>query len=203
LEKGGGIPVQAEHTGITSILSAGSRIYFDNSNGKPRINSGYRLSVGLNWHQTLYNDHHVFIEYMATYEQFIPVLFLPDSRRLALKGELRKVELVGGKTVPFYARPSLGGSDNLRGFSDNRFQDSGSILLTIEYRYPLWSFSDVVLFADQGQVFNNYSEIKSGFFHSSYGAGIHMLSARGFAFRTEYALSRETSRLILSINRNF
>jgi outer membrane protein assembly factor BamA len=198
-----GLSVPAEHTGSTSLLSAGSRINLDFSRGKPRINRGSRYSVGLKWQQSLNSNRHEFIEYMVTWNQFIPVFFLPDSRRLALKGELRKVETVGGKTVPFFTQPGLGGSSNLRGFSTNRFQDSGLLLFTFEYRYPTWSFADVVLFTDKGQVFNHYSDIKHGSFHSSYGVGLHVLSARDFAFRIEYAFSRETSRLILSINRNF
>lgn len=202
-DQDGALPVPAELTGLTSLLSAGSSIRFDFSRGKPRINRGIRYSIGLKWKQSLNSTRHQFIEYTAAWNQFIPVFFLPDSRRLALKGELRKVETIGDKTIPFFAQPGLGGSSNLRGFSTNRFQDSGSMLFTLEYRYPMWGFADVVLFADEGQVFNHYSEIKPGSFHSSYGAGLHVLSASGFAFRTEFAFSRESSRLILSINRNF
>ncbi|MFU8859288.1 MAG: BamA/TamA family outer membrane protein [Cyclonatronaceae bacterium] len=202
-DRDGGNPVPAELTGLTSLLSAGSRIHFDFSRGKPRINRGSRYSIGLKWMRSLNSNRHQFIEYTAAWNQFIPVFFLPDSRRLALKAELIKNETLGDKTVPFFEQPGLGGSSNLRGFSTNRFQNSGSLLFTLEYRYPMWSFADVVLFADKGQVFNHYTDIKPGSFHNSYGAGLHVLSAGGFAFRTEYAFSRETSRLILSINRNF
>jgi len=47
----------------------------------------------------------------------------------------------------------MGGADSLRGFGWNRFRDHSSVLVTVEYRYQVWSFMDVAIFADWGGVF--------------------------------------------------
>lgn len=196
-------PIPTSLTGTTALFSADTKITFDLAKGTPRINTGSRYSFGLNWQHSLTNNNYHFIEYSAEWNQFVPVFFLPYSRRLAFKGVVRKAESLGDKSIPFFAEPSLGGSSDLRGFATNRFQDTGSLLLTLEYRYPMWNFADIVLFVDEGQVFNRYSDITFKGFHTNYGAGVHFLSAKGFAFRGEYAVSSESSRLILAINKNF
>ncbi len=186
-----------------SLLSTGIQVSLDNARGVPRINRGYRLITDLQWSRSLMNNRFHYFNYRAEWNQFIPIPFLPDNRRFAFKGELRKAEPLRGKEVPFFENPSLGSSRDLRGFSTDRFRESGSLLFTLEYRYPLWDFSDVVLFIDEGQVFNKYSDIGINDFHTSYGFGFHLISSKGFAFRSEFAFSRETSRFILLISPNF
>lgn len=185
------------------LLSTGVLFALDQARGVPRINRGYRLITDLQWSRSVTNNQYHYLNYRAEWNQFIPVPFLPDDRRLAFKGELHKAEALADKEIPFYEKPSLGSSRNLRGFSFDRFRDTGSLLFTLEYRYPLWDFSDVVLFVDEGQVFNNYSDIGINDFHTSYGFGFHLISSKGFAFRSEFAFSRETSRFILLISPNF
>ena len=198
------VPVFPENLlGKQSLLSTGLLFAVDNARGVPRINRGNRLIADIQWSRSLTDDQFHYINYTAEWNQFIPLPFLPDDRRLALKGELRKAESLGDKQIPFFDTPSLGSSRDLRGFSTNRFRDTGSLLFTLEYRYPLWDFSDVVFFVDEGQVFNQYSDIGIDDFHTSYGFGFHLISSKGFAFRSEFAFSRETSRFILLISPNF
>jgi len=186
-----------------ALISTGVMLELDQAIGVPRINRGYRLITDLQWSRSVTNDQYHYLNYHAEWNQFIPVPFLPDDRRLAFKGELHKAKALGDKDIPFYEKPSLGSSRDLRGFSFDRFRDTGSLLFTLEYRYPLWDFSDVVLFVDEGQVFNQYSEIGINDFNTSYGFGFHLISSKGFAFRSEFAFSRETSRFILLISPNF
>lgn len=186
-----------------ALLSTGVNLTINNARGVPRINRGSRFITDLQWSRSLTNDRFHYINYGAEWNQFIPIPFLPDNRRLAFKGELQKAESLGDKEIPFFETPSLGSSGDLRGFSTNRYRDTGSLLITLEYRYPLWDFSDVVFFVDEGQIFNRYSDIGINDFHTSYGFGFHLISTKGFAFRSEFAFSRETSRFILLISPNF
>lgn len=196
-------PFPSEFLNTNSLFSTGALFLFDNARGVPRINRGYRFITDIQWSRSLKSNDFHYVNYRAEWNQFIPIPFLPDSRRLAFKTVLRKADALGGKEVPFFENPSLGNSDDLRGFSTDRFRDSGSLLFTLEYRYPLWDFSDVVLFVDEGQVFNRYSDIGFKDFYTSYGFGFHLISSKGFAFRSEFAFSRETSRFILLISPNF
>ena len=189
--------------GTTSLLSMGSSIIFDFVKGTPRTVQGARYIAGLEWNRSLTDDEFHYLSYTLEWQQFFPLPFLPNSRRLAFKTSLEKAEPLGDKEIPFFDSPSLGSSYNLRGFSSDRFRDDGSLLLTLEYRYPMWNFADIVFFVDEGQVFNQYSDISINDFHTSYGFGLHLISTKGFAFRSEFAFSRESSRVILTINPNF
>lgn len=187
----------------TSLASLATTVRFDFVEGTPRTFSGSRYIANLGWHHSLTNDQHHYLNYRLQWHQFIPLGFLPNSRRLAFKSSVQKTEPLGDRQVPFYNYPSLGSSRDLRGFPSDRFRDDGSLLLTLEYRYPMWDFADVVFFIDEGQVFSRYSDIAINDFHSSYGFGFHLISTKGFAFRSEFAFSKESSRVILSITPNF
>jgi len=189
--------------GDASLISTGIEIAIDNAKGVPRINRGNRLITEVQWSRSLTNNRFHYVNFGTEWNQFIPLPYLPDDRRLALKGVLRKAEALGNKEIPFFETPVLGNSRDLRGFSTDRFRDTGSLLLAAEYRYPMWNFSDVVLFVEEGQVFNDFSDISIDDFHTSYGFGFHLISAKGFAFRSEFAFSRDNSRFILSISPNF
>lgn len=189
--------------GTTSLLSVGSSIRYDFVKGTPRTVRGSRYIAGLEWSRSLTDEQFHYLTYRLEWQQFLPLPFLPNSRRLAFKTSLEKAEPLGEKEIPFFDSPSLGSSYNLRGFSSDRFRDDGSLLLTLEYRYPMWSFADIVFFIDEGQVFSQYADISIRDFHSTYGFGFHLISTKGFAFRSEFAFSKETSRLILTINPNF
>lgn len=189
--------------GTTPLLSFGSSIQFDFVEENPRAVRGSRYLFGINWNQSLTDNNFHYLVYNFGWHQFIPLPILPDSRRLGLKTKLKKTAPLGGKNIPFFDYPSLGSSNDLRGFRTDRFRDDGLLLITLEYRYPLWNFADITLFVDEGQVFSRYSEIGIQDFHTSYGFGFHLLSAKGFAFRSEFAFSKESSRVILSINPNF
>jgi len=189
--------------GTTSLFSLGSVVRFNFAEGAPRSVRGSRYIFALDWHRSFTDDRFHYLRYSLEWQKFFPLGFVPDSRRLAFRSKLIKTEAFHDKQIPFFNLPDLGSSRDLRGFSSDRFRDTGSLLLTLEYRYPVWAFADVVLFVDEGQVFDRYSDIAINDFHTSYGFGFHMLSAKSFAFRAEFAFSRETSRVILSINPNF
>ena len=189
--------------GTTTLFSVGSQLKIDAANASPRILRGSRYILGLQWNRSLTDDRFEYLRYDLEWHQFLPLPLLPDTRRLAIKTRLHKAEALSGKEVPFFDYPKLGSSIDLRGFRTDRFRDDGSLLVTVEYRYPLWDFADVVLFVDEGQVFSRFEDIALDKFKTSFGFGFHLISTSGFAFRSEFAFSRESSRVILSINPNF
>ncbi|MFW6347146.1 MAG: BamA/TamA family outer membrane protein [Cyclonatronaceae bacterium] len=199
-----GVPAfPADLRSNSSIFSTGLLLRLDKARGPRRIVRGNRLITNLEWSRSLSNTRYHYLNYTAEAHQFLPVPLLPENRRLAFKARLEKAEPLGERDIPFYENPSLGSSESLRGFSTDRFRDSGALLFTLEYRYPIWDFSDIVLFVDEGQVFNHFSDISPHRFHASYGIGVHLISAAGLALRSEVAFSREDSRFILLISPNF
>lgn len=189
--------------GTTTLFSVGGELKIDAARESPRILRGSRYILGFEWNRSLTDDRFEYLRYDLEWHQFLPLPLLPDTRRLAIKTRLQKAEAISGKEVPFFDYPRLGSAIDLRGFRTDRFRDDGSLLVTVEYRYPLWDFADMVLFLDEGQVFNRFEDIALDNFKTGYGFGFHLISTSGFAFRSEFAFSRESSRVILSINPNF
>ena len=107
-------------------------------------------------------------------------LFWPN-RILGLRARLEKAHPVGDDHfVPYPDQPTLGGSQRLRAYKRGYYRGEGALLLSAEYRYPIWDTWNSFLFWEEGQVFDRYDQIKTGNSHSSFGAGISV--------RTEEAL---------------
>jgi hemolysin activation/secretion protein len=97
----------------------------------------------------------------------------------------------------------LGTSGDLRGFDQNRFRAKSSLLFNLEYRYPIWDTWDAVLFLDEGQVFNDFSEIGFDNLHLGGGAGLRFMTRTGFLFRIEAGFSKEQMRVLFEMKPNF
>ena len=188
-------------TGTVDLLTSRLSLGLDRTSGAPRTAHGTEVLLRLDYTQDLNADRFRYGRYVAEVRQYLPVGIFPDSRRLLLRGRLEQTEpLFGGEDVPFYQRPSLGGQNLVRGFQYNRFQDDGSLVLNAEYRYPIWSNFDALLFVDAGQVFPTLDRVAVDRFHWSYGGGLHMLNQSGLSFRFEVAGSTEGIRTILTVD---
>lgn len=185
---------------VTSTISLG----VGKTLGKRRPYFGTELLGQLSYSHEIGGDRFRYGRYAAELRQYLPVLFFPENRRLLLRAQLEQVDpLFGGQSVPFFQQPGLGGQTSLRGFRHNRFQDTGSFLLTAEYRYPIWSNLDGVLFVDAGQVMPELEDIAVDRFHVSYGGGIHLLGSSGLSARLEIAGGPEGVLTIVTVEPNF
>ena len=204
------LPVDAPGVGTSNLASAEADVTFDWTSRTARSVEGTRLRLGAAYTQDLDGsanpqgeDDVRFLRYRAEAVQFVPLPFLPPERRLALRGLVEKAEPLGGGRVPFYRRPSLGGTERLRGYRTNRFRDEGALLLTAEYRWPVWRNLDAVLFAETGQVFSRYGDLALDRFHTGYGGGFHLVTGGRLAFRLELAGSPEGLRTVLTVQPAF
>jgi hypothetical protein len=203
------LPGSVPGTGVANLASVEAAATFDLTSQSERSVEGTRLRLGAEYAQDLDGAAHGgprdirFLRYRAEAVQFVPLPFLPEKRRLALRGLFEKTEPLGGGQVPFYRLPALGGSERLRGYRTNRFQDEGALLLTAEYRWPVWSNLDALLFAEAGQVFSDYGDLAPDRFHAGYGGGFHFVADGRLAFRLELAGSPEGLRTILTVQPAF
>lgn len=187
--------------GTVNLLTSRLSLGLDRTSGAPRTAHGTEVLLRLDYTQDLNADRFRYGRYVAEVRQYLPVGLFPDSRRLLVRARLEQAEpLFDGEDVPFYQRPSLGGQNLVRGFQYNRFQDDGSLVLNAEYRYPIWSNFDALLFVDAGQVFPKLRRVAFDRFHWSYGGGLHMLNQSGLSFRFEVAGSTEGVRTILTVD---
>ena len=120
--------------------------------------------------------------------------YLPLStkyRLIALRAAAVVTDASSGHEVPFYFQPTLGGSNELRGFREFRFRDRNSLSLTAEYRWEAWWMLDGALFADAGKVAADPQDLTLQDLDVSYGIGFRVHSNRAFVTRLDLARSRE------------
>jgi outer membrane protein assembly factor BamA len=105
--------------------------------------------------------------------------------------------------LPFYARPSLGGDNTLRGYIRNRFTGDAAWHATAEYRF--WvvprGFAltkeirieriGLALFHDIGTVASSLDALPDARIHTSYGIGLRFSLERTAHFRADVGFSRE------------
>jgi len=198
-EEGDLLPTTISGLGDSERLQIQTGLTIDGTREGPRATSGTRVNLGLRYNHELGDDRFRYGGYAVEVQQFVPILILPETRRLALRARLQQSETLGGeRDIPFYELSRLGSENTLRGFENERFSDEGSLLFNAEYRYPIWDNLDALLFADVGQVFGGLGDIADNRFHPAGGAGVHLLGADGPRFRFEVAVSAENVRVILT-----
>ncbi len=85
-------------------------------------------------------------------------------------------------TVPFFDQLFVGGSDSLRGYPNQRFWGSQSMLATLEYRVPIQKSFNLTLFADFGGAWGGYGSLNG--FGQSGKPSFHLGFGPGLSFRT-------------------
>ncbi len=212
IDDGEPFPVGVPGFGGADFLSAGGLLTLDFSRAgglyAPRTYAGTVLLLGARYGadvSTRPTDGPLgYLRTSAELRQFVPVPLLPFDRRLALRARLERTNAPGDDTVPFYELSTLGGPDDLRGYRFDRFRDRGSLLVTAEYRWPIFNTFDAVLFADAGQVFDDLDEIGFDRFHTDFGGGFRVYGGEAVAARLEIAFSPEgPPRLIAQVGTTF
>ncbi len=127
--------------------------------------------------------------------------FGPEKHR-SLAGALRlgstfseDIEFEGQEVLdmPFYETMRLGGSSRNRGFQSSRFRDNDYALLSLEYRWVYWRFTDMAFFYDAGMVMEDMFEEESreSDIHQGYGVSIRAHIPPGVIATFEYAFSED------------
>ncbi|MBX3111237.1 MAG: BamA/TamA family outer membrane protein [Fimbriimonadaceae bacterium] len=86
-------------------------------------------------------------------------------------------------TVPFFEQLFVGGSDSLRGYTNQRFWGSQSFLATLEYRHPIQKNFTLAAFGDYGGAWGGYGELND--FEQSSSPNLHFGYGLGIIFRVQ------------------
>jgi hypothetical protein len=122
-------------------------------------------------------------------QQYVP---LPNRYRvLAVRAAAVMTDAGDGQQVPFYYQPTLGGSQELRGFREFRFRDRNSLLMSAEYRWEASWMLDAAVFVDAGKVASERGGLNLKNLDTSYGVGLRVHSNSAFVARLDLAFSRE------------
>jgi outer membrane protein assembly factor BamA len=131
-------------------------------------------------------------------QKFVP--YSNGARVLAFRASVVVSFPKADDAVPLYLQPTLGGSDELRGFVPYRFKDYHSVDLTAEHRWHAFSLLDMALFADAGKVVPLKREIDVSRLHYSGGIGFRVRLRSAIVTRIDLAASSEGLRMIWTFN---
>jgi outer membrane translocation and assembly module TamA len=99
-----------------------------------------------------------------------------------------------GQLIPYYLQPTLGGNDDLRGFSQYRFTDNHVIFMSAEHRWHVFSSLDMALFVDAGKVAPTRSQVNLADLKYSGGIGFRVRFLDAIISRIDFAVGREEFR---------
>ena len=136
-------------------------------------------------------------------QQFVPIF---DKKRVfAVQGRLQSAatDEGAGQIVPFYFKPTLGGSTSHRGFNDFRFRDDAVVSLNAEYRWEAFSGLDMALFSDWGTVAANVGGLKWSELENAYGIGFRFNSYKAVVFRIDIGFGGEGVQTFFKFSKAF
>ncbi|MFH1844892.1 MAG: BamA/TamA family outer membrane protein [bacterium] len=144
-----------------------------------------------------------FWTYRAEVQQFFPLWH--TRRGLALRGVYSRQDSRGDDPIPFQRKLTNDRPDQFRGYRDLRFRATGLLLLSAEYRFPVWNYDtidgfglDGYTFVDLGQVFERPQEIATEYLTFSYGGGLRLVTTPRFTLRLEIGQSEDGPQIMLA-----
>jgi hypothetical protein len=122
-------------------------------------------------------------------QQFVPVL--NDRRVFAFRAKSALTYSDGGRSIPFYMQPSLGGGEDLRGYRAYRFRGDNLVAMNAEYRWEVFSGLDMAVFGDAGSVFNRKSDFSLRSMETDLGFGFRFNQRNKTFLRLDVGFSHE------------
>ncbi len=168
------------------ILRLRGHLFWESRDERPASGSGLRLDV-FGQVGTSLNDKDVnFVRYGGEAAAFWDFY---KQRVVGLRLRSEFAESISRSEIPFSELATLGGIETMRGFSFARFHGDSSLIATLDYRYPIWSFLDANLFFEVGNTFDaKLADFKFGGLRPSVGMSIKTVSSRYNSFDITLAL---------------
>ncbi len=188
-----------EQVRSTQHWTLGAMTEFDwrNHPGRPtrggagRIRAAYHRGAGRSSDLEFFRLETAWVQYVELFQ----------NRVLALRGEFTRVDRdETAPSIPFYMRSGLGGKSALKGYRSGRFTDNDLILLSAEYRFPMWRVIDGFVFGEQGRVFRSLvDDLVFTEWKYSAGVGVRFWGQGGEVGRLFIATSREGTRFYINL----
>jgi hypothetical protein len=145
----------------------------NDSRTSPDYSRGGRLIEGTIHHYfDLHDGQDAFGRFEGTAQQFVPTHGGKGVIGLAAQAWLSLSD--GGRSVPFFLMPTLGGSNGLRAYQSYRFRDRHALLFTGEYRWAVHEMVDVAGLVEAGRVAPAVKGLRLSHMAESIGGGIRV-----------------------------
>ena len=142
-----------------------------------------------------------FRRYDLEVQQYAP--FFNSRRVIAFRAKTSLTDTSPGQVVPFYMMPTLGGSEDLRGYREFRFRDKNLMVYNLEYRWEVFSGLDMAVFGDAGKVFSRRTDFSVEDLEGAYGIGFRFNQAQSVFLRIDVAKSHEGIRFFFKFGHVF
>ena len=130
-------------------------------------------------------DRFSFTSFDLLLQHFVPIF---DKKRVfAFQTGLIATTTPDDHEVPFFMRPTVGGSRTLRGFADYRFRDANALWMNAEYRWEAFGLLDMALFTDWGKVAPEASDLGFSDLKHAYGIGFRFNTPQAVFLRIDIA----------------
>ena len=98
--------------------------------------------------------------------------------------------------MAIYYLSEIGDRTTVRGLNRGRFRDKDMLLMSAEYRWPIWRTIDATLFVDTGEVANDmYRDFSEKQLQYTYGGGIRVWSSESTVMKLEVGKSDDGLRI--------
>ena len=147
-------------------------------------------------------DLYSFTQFDLLLQHFVPIF---DKKRVfAFQTGLITTTTTDGQEVPFFMRPTVGGSRTLRSVSEYRFRDKNALWMNAEYRWEATGLLDMALFYDVGTVAAKPSDLDLSDVKQGYGIGFRLKTARNVFFRFDIGTGAgEGVHYVIKYSRSF
>jgi hypothetical protein len=176
----------------TNYLYAGPFIELDWRDQPGDPHRGGAVGVNYQWNLDRTDGTFSFRRAQMYVEQYFP--FLNEKRVIALRARTTFSYTHSDEVIPFYMQSTLGGPNDVRGYSQFRFYDKNSLVLNAEYRRELGPPLDLVLFTDWGKVFPKPGSLAFSELHGSAGVGFRFKTRNSVIMRMDVGFSSEGVR---------
>lgn len=141
--------------------------------------------AGVLWrrHDDLDLGRYSFDSVSVDVQHFLPVY---DKKRVfAARFRLMATTARDGHDVPFYFRPTVGGSDSLRSVGDFRYRERNAAIVNFEYRWEAFSGLDMALFSDFATVSPEFAGLEFADIRGAYGIGFRFNTYKAVFLRLD------------------
>jgi outer membrane protein assembly factor BamA len=185
----------------SNFLRTGSSVELDFRDIPGDPHRGTHVGVRYDYYSDVKRDRFSFGRVSASAEQYVPLF--NEKRVIALRAKTELSHYGRDQLVPFYLQPTLGGTDDLRGFRRYRFHDNNVVALNGEYRWEIFPGFDMAVFADAGKVFHRSGDINLRNLEHSVGFGARFKTRESVAMRIDTGFSDEGFQIWLKFNNVF
>jgi hypothetical protein len=169
----------------TEFVRLRAALHLDTYDSPGRPAAGLKFDLGMDHTQALLAaDSYVRVDAGLA----VPLSLFRRTHVLVLSVRAQAAWPLSGGPVPFSELPTLGLEIPLRGVRNGFYRDQSLLLLSAEYRWPIWMWADGYLFNDWGEVAGrSFAGFSAQDLHPGVGGGIRIRTSVGVLLRLQLA----------------